>query len=71
MEFQDIVGKRRMVRNYTDQRVDPSALDRIIDAAVRAPSAGFSQGQRFVVVTDPDTRSAIARATGEEEYLKN
>jgi nitroreductase len=71
VEFQDIVGKRRMVRNYTDQRVDPSALDRIIDAAVRAPSAGFSQGQRFVVVTDPDTRSAIARATGEEEYLKS
>lgn len=71
MEFQDVVGKRRMVRNYTDQRVDPNALDRIIDAAVRAPSAGFSQGQRFVVVTDRDTRSAIARATGEEEYLKN
>ncbi len=70
MEFQDIVGKRRMVRNYTDQSVAPDALDRIIDAAVRTPSAGFSQGQRFVVVTDSDTRSAIAKATGEEEYVE-
>jgi len=60
-----------MVRNYTDQPVDPEALDRVLDAAVRAPSAGFSQGQRFVVVTDSDTRSAVAKATGEEEYLKN
>jgi nitroreductase len=71
VEFRDIVGKRRMVRNYTEQPVESDAIDRIIDAAIRAPSAGFSQGQRFVVVTDPDTRSAIARATGEEEYVEN
>lgn len=60
-----------MVRNYRDQPIDPDALDRILDAAVRAPSAGFSQGQRFVVVTDSNTRSAIAKATGEEEYLRS
>jgi nitroreductase len=70
VEFRDIVGRRRMVRGYTDQAVDPDALDRIIDAAIRVPSAGFSQGQRFVVVTDHTTRSAIARATGEDEYLE-
>jgi nitroreductase len=71
MEFRDVVSKRRMVRNYTDQPVDPDALNRIVDAAVRAPSAGFSQGQRFVVVTDQDTRAAIAGATGEDEYLES
>jgi nitroreductase len=70
VEFRDIVGRRRMVRGYTDQAVDPDALDRIINAAIRVPSAGFSQGQRFVVVTDQATRSSIARATGEDEYLE-
>ena len=70
MDFRDILDKRRMVRNYTDQPVDPDALDRIIDAAIRTPSAGFSQGQRFVVVTDKNTRAAIAGATGEDEYLE-
>lgn len=69
MEFSDVVRRRRMVRNYTDQSVAPDAVDRIVDSGVRAPSAGFSQGQRFVVVTDEQTRNRIARASGEGEYL--
>lgn len=69
MEFRDVVRRRRMVRNYTDDPVDADALDRILQAAVKVPSAGFSQGQRFVVVTDPDARKAVARAGGEELYV--
>jgi len=59
-----------MVRNYTDEPVDGDAVDRIVDAGVHAPSAGFSQGQRFVVVTDTDKRRAVAEAAGESEYLE-
>ena len=69
MEFSDVIRRRRMVRNYTDEPVDPEALERIIDAALRTPSAGYSQGQRFVVVTDPDLRLAVANAGGEEAYV--
>ena len=43
-------------------------LERIADAAVVwAPSAGFSQGLRIVVVTDPETRKRIATAAKEDE----
>jgi len=59
-----------MVRNYTDQPVKADAVARIVDAGVCAPSAGFSQGQRFVVVTDAGRRSAVAEAAGEAEYLE-
>ncbi len=69
MEFTDIVRRRRMVRNYTDEPVDPDSVERIIDAAVRTPSAGFSQGQRFVVVTDPILRAVVAAAGGEAQYV--
>ncbi len=69
MEFAEVLRRRRMVRNYTDEAVDPAALDRILAAARRAPSAGFSQGQSFVVVTDPDRRLAVARLAGEDEYV--
>lgn len=58
-----------MVRNYRDEPVDPQALERILDLARRAPSAGFSQGQAFVVVTDPEQRRALAAACDEPEYL--
>jgi nitroreductase len=58
-----------MVRNYTTEPVDADAIARIVDAGVRAPSAGFSQGQRFVVVTAPQKRQSIARAAGEDQYV--
>lgn len=58
-----------MVRNYLPDPVDPEALQRIVDAGRRAPSAGFSQGQAFVVVTDAETRAAIAELAGEPDYV--
>ncbi|MEN8239440.1 MAG: nitroreductase family protein, partial [Actinomycetota bacterium] len=68
-EFRDALTRRRMVRSYTDEPIDASVLERIVDAGVRAPSAGFSQGQRFVVVTSEAQRVAIAEAAGEPEYV--
>jgi nitroreductase len=59
-----------MVRNYTDEPVDAQALERIIEAGIRAPSAGFSQGQRFIVITDSEMRASVAQAAGEHEYLE-
>ncbi|MFN8564401.1 MAG: nitroreductase family protein [Anaerolineae bacterium] len=45
------------MRNFSDEPVDPAAIDRILDAAKHGPSAGFTQGQDFVVVTDPARRA--------------
>lgn len=58
MEFSEVVARRRMVRRYTDEAVDPAALDRALAHAVRAPSAGFSQGWGFVVL---DTAADVRR----------
>jgi nitroreductase len=58
-----------MVRNYTDEPVDPTAVDRILDAARRAPSAGHSQGQAYVVVTDTNVRGRIAELADEPAYV--
>ena len=70
MEFDEVVRRRRMVRNYDpDRPVDRAVLERIAAAAQRAPSAGFSQGQRVVVVTDPDRRRRIAEICDEPEYV--
>lgn len=70
MEFKEVVRKRRMVRNYTTQPVDPAAIDRIVGVGRKAPSAGFSQGQRFIVVTDAAVRTEIARVVGENYYTQ-
>jgi nitroreductase len=67
MEFRDVIRRRRMVRRFEDRPIPADALERILDAASRAPSAGFSQGQRVVVVTDPVSRRRIGELCGESE----
>lgn len=69
MDFYDVVQRRRMVRNYTEQPVADDSLERILAAARRAPSAGFSQGQQLVVVTAAATRREIARLCDEDSYV--
>jgi len=60
-----------MVRNYDpDKPVTRESLERIAAAAQRAPSAGFSQGQRLILITDPDRRRRIAELCDEAEYVE-
>ena len=54
MEFQDVVQRRHMVRTFSSEPVSVAALDRILANALRGPSAGFSQGQSFLVLTGDD-----------------
>lgn len=68
MEFSEAVLKRRMVRHFSDEPVAPEVITRVLDLARHAPSAGFTQGQAYVVVTQPELRREIGRLCGEEEY---
>jgi nitroreductase len=55
MDFAAVVRSRRMVRTYQPGRPVPDAvLDRLLQNAIRAPSAGFSQGWDFVVLRRPE-----------------
>jgi nitroreductase len=52
MEFQELLRRRRNVRHYLPEAIDRETLERIVATVRRAPSAGYSQGQRLIVVTD-------------------
>lgn len=69
MEFSEVLDRRRMVRNYQPDPVPAAALERIVRASRKAPSAGFSQGHSFVVVTDPAIRGQIAELAEEPSYV--
>lgn len=70
MEFADVVRKRRMVRHFRPDPIAPETIDDLMRLAQRAPSAGYTQGQSFVVVSDPAMRKEIARCCGEEEHYE-
>lgn len=58
MDFGAVVRRRRMVRSYLRDPVDAEALDRILDAGRRAPSAGNTQGLDLVVLDGPEQTAA-------------
>lgn len=59
MSLYELLKQRRMVRNYTGERIPQRVLERIAGTVRRAPSAGFSQGQRLLVVDDPEILRAL------------
>jgi nitroreductase len=66
MEFQDVVRRRKMVRSYTSDPVDPAVVERALHNATRAPSAGFSQGWAFLVLDTPEDVRRYWAATADD-----
>ena len=67
MEFREVVRRRRMVRDYDPDRPVPDDVrDRLLEHAIRAPSAGFSQGWAFLVLETAEERHRFWTATTDE-----
>jgi nitroreductase len=49
-----------MVRHYTGEPVEREVLERLAETLRRAPSAGYTQGQRLLFVTDPKLLQELA-----------
>ena len=60
MQTWDAIRARRNVRNYQTTPVPDADLNRIAEAAWRAPSASNRQHWDFVIVTDPDRLRALS-----------
>ena len=68
MEFGRALRKRRMIRSYDEARpVPPDALEAVLAAALRAPSAGFTQGISFLVLSSAAECETFWRATAEAD----
>jgi nitroreductase len=64
MEFAEVVRRRRMVRDYDPDRPVPADVrERLLEHAIRAPSAGFSQGWAFLMLESPEERDRFWTAT--------
>jgi nitroreductase len=68
MEFREVVRRRRMIRDYDpDRPVPPEVRERLLEHALHAPSAGFSQGWAFLVLESAEDRERFWRATTSAE----
>jgi nitroreductase len=67
MEFQEVLRRRRMIRNLTADPIPRDSRDRILDALQRGPSAGFSQGFEFLICEDENAARFWQVAWPQEE----
>jgi len=67
VDLREILKRRRMVRHYTGEAIPRETLERIVATVRRAPSAGFSQGQRLLVVDDQGLLADLAALAGNDD----
>ncbi len=68
MELSAVLRRRRMVRTYAaDRPVAPELVEAVTLAALRVPSAGFTQAVSLLVLTSAEQHAAYWAATGERE----
>ena len=65
MTVVDAIRSRRSIRRYTDQPVPGEVIERVLAAAVWAPSAHNRQPWRFAILNAPEAQARLARAMGD------
>jgi nitroreductase len=66
----DVMYTNRSHREFTGDPVPDELIEKVLDAAVRAPSGSNSQKWRFVVITDPEVRAKIGNEYRESFYYR-
>ncbi len=60
MDAREAIDGRRSIRKYTDGKIPREDIVRMLESAMKAPSARNSRPWGFVVVTDPETKGRLA-----------
>ena len=60
MDVFEAIEKRRSIRNYEPTSVPKDKLEKILEAAILAPSASNLQPRHFIVVTDAEKRRVLS-----------
>nr|MDO8081086.1 nitroreductase family protein [Candidatus Freyarchaeota archaeon] len=72
MDIFEAIKNRRSIRDYnSSKRVPKDSIEKIIEAARWAPSAGNQQPIEVVVVSEKEKRDKLAAASGNAPYLKD
>jgi nitroreductase len=69
MDFETVVKRRRMCREFLEREVPQENIDRILDLASRYPSAGHTEPQEFIVVRDQRVKHDLARAALDQMFV--
>jgi nitroreductase len=63
MELNEAIRKRRSIRSYQDKPVEEEKIEKILEAAHWAPSAGNLQSVEYIIVKDKETKERLSEAS--------
>ncbi len=69
MDLHDAILTRRSIRGFTSDPVSSEVATKILEAAIRAPSAGNCQPWEFIVVRDAAAKQALATAAFGQDFI--
>jgi len=69
MEFLEVIKKRHSIRAYKDKEIEEEKLQKILEVANSAPSAGNLQAYEIFVVKDSEKKNAISVSAGDQEFI--
>lgn len=70
MDLLEAIENRRSVRAFTHEDVSEEEIEKLIDAARRAPSAGNIQPWEFIVVRKPETKHRLSIAALDQTFIE-
>lgn len=70
MDIFDVFKRRRSIRAFTGEEVTDEEVEKILEAARWAPSAGNIQPWEFIVIRRPDIKREIARAALNQTFIE-
>jgi len=70
VEFFEVVERRCSVRDYEDKGVNDELIKIILNAGIKAPSAGNIQPWRFIIVKNQEIKNKLAKAAYGQSFIR-
>lgn len=71
MDLDQVVRKRKMIRKYQTKDVPETMIDKLLDNARKAPSAGHTQVQEFVIIRNSETKKRLRLVSANQEQIED
>ena len=68
--LQNLLANRKIVRNYIETNKEFPELKKVIDYAIKIPTAGFSRGIEFLHISKKENINKLAKLANEESYVQ-
>jgi nitroreductase len=65
----DTIKDRRSIRTYKDERIPKDKLEKLLEAARLAPSAGNRQNWKFIVVENEQIKNQLVTASNNQAFV--